>query len=70
MDMTSLISNFGGNLGLFAGMSLITVVQFFSTIFFALMEALQIRWKARRNPQPQVIYSEKIVEFVRPVYIP
>lgn len=27
MDVTSLISGFGGNLGLFAGMSLITIVQ-------------------------------------------
>ncbi len=35
MDLAGLISGFGGNLGLFAGMSLITIVQFLAHIVYA-----------------------------------
>ncbi len=41
MNMNSMVMGFGGNLGLFAGLSLITVVQFLINIIAAIPEAIK-----------------------------
>ncbi len=52
MDLAGLISSFGGNLGLFAGMSLITIVQFFAHMLQGCGAALNKRLKGKPKTNP------------------
>lgn len=85
MDLAGLISSFGGNLGLFAGMSLITIVQFFAHIFYACVGVMNEKPKRQRisgvpvtsshDSNPNFTGSEKFEiedykEAVTPQHIP
>lgn len=48
MDLAGLISSFGGNLGLFAGMSLITIVQALAHLVYACGGALMLKQQRRQ----------------------
>ncbi len=49
MDLAGLISGFGGNLGLFAGMSLVTIVQFFAHFVWGCVGLLSSTTKNQRD---------------------
>ncbi len=61
MDLAGLISSFGGNLGLFAGMSLITIVQFFAHLIkgcgVALISKKQQKGQINPTTEPKEIYE-------------
>ncbi len=65
MDLAGLISGFGGNLGLFAGMSLITIVQCLATFVGVGYDGV-VNWHNRRNGR---VGPPSKADFVQPVYI-